>query len=83
MTHNISFCVFDQMIHENPMKWMTLENNNDEMVFFLNYLNQWIEGDMIGRLMISDLPPELEYMFNSCKDTTLISLKEEIVTNLN
>lgn len=79
----ISFSVFDRMIHENPTKWMTLENDDEEMLFFLKYLNQWIQKNDIERLMIYDLPEEFHYMFSNCKKSTLEELKEEIILNLN
>ncbi len=83
MTHNISFSIFDQIINDNPSLWMTLENNEDDILKFLGYLKKWVEGDNIQRLMIYDLPPEFEYMFNNSSNSTLIEIKEEICTNLN
>ena len=62
---------------------MTLENDESDIVQFLGYLNKWVEGDNIQRLMIYDLPPEFEYMFNNSSDSTLIEIKEEICINLN
>tara|TARA_B100002019_G_C20744055_1_gene345366 strand:- start:234 stop:485 length:252 start_codon:yes stop_codon:yes gene_type:complete len=83
MTHKISFSIFDRIINENPSLWMTLENDESDIVQFLGYLNKWVEGDNIQRLMIYDLPPEFEYMFNNSSDSTLIEIKEEICINLN
>jgi hypothetical protein len=83
MTHKISFSIFDRIINDNPSLWMTLENDESDIVQFLGYLNKWVEGDNIQRLMIYDLPPEFEYMFNNSSDSTLIEIKEEICINLN
>ena len=83
MTHKISFSIFDRIINDNPSLWMTLENDESDIVQFLGYLNKWVERDNIQRLMIYDLPPEFEYMFNNSSDSTLIEIKEEICINLN
>ena len=78
----ISFCVFDRMIHENPTKWMTLENNDEEMIHLLSHLNNWISKDEIQRLFISDIPQNTS-IFYTCDYESLISLREEIILNLN
>jgi len=83
MSNTISFCVFDRMIHENPTKWMTLENDDEEMIHLLSHLNNWISKNEIQRLFINDIPPEYEYIFYTCDYESLISLKEEITLNLN
>jgi hypothetical protein len=83
MDSQISFCVFDNMIHENPTKWMTLENNDCEVVEYLKYLNLWINNDEIGRLMIYDMPEEHHYMLNNCNDEFLKQIKNEILSNVN
>lgn len=83
MDNQISFCVFDNMIHENPTKWMTLENNDCEVVEYLKYLNLWINNDDIGRLMIYDMPEEHQYMFDNCNNDSLEQIKNEILSNVN
>jgi len=83
MTHKISFSIFDRMINDNPSLWMTLENNERDILNFLGYLNKWVNSNSIQRLMTYDLPPEFEYMFNNSSDSSLIEIKEEICINLN
>jgi len=83
MTHKISFSIFDRMINDNPSFWMTLENDERDILNFLGHLNKWVSSNSIQRLMIYDLPPEFEYMFNNSSDSSLIEIKEEICINLN
>ena len=58
------------MIHENPTKWMTLENNDCEVVEYLKYLNLWINNDDIGRLMIHDMLKNI----NTCLTIVMMNL---------
>lgn len=81
--NEISFCVFDDMIHNEPMRWQSLECDIDGNIFFLSHLNNYINNFPIHELTVDEIPEEYEYLFNQCTIEDLTQVKEELLVCLN
>ena len=81
--NEISFCVFDDMIHNEPMRWQSLECDIDGNIFFLSHLNNYIDNFPIHELTVDEIPEEYEYLFSQCTVEDLTQVKEELLVCLN
>ena len=81
--NEISFCVFDDMIHNEPMRWQSLECDIDGNIFFLSHLNNYINNFPIHELTVDEIPEEYEYLFGQCTIEELTQVKEELLVCLN
>ena len=81
--NEISFCVFDDMIHNEPMRWQSLECDIDGNIFFMGHLNNYINNFPIHELTVDEIPEEYEYLFGQCTIEDLTQVREELLVCLN
>ena len=81
--HDISFNLFDNMIHNEPMRWQSLECDIEGNTFFLYHLNNYINNYPIHELMVDEIPEEYEYLFGECTIEELTQVREELLVCLN
>ncbi len=81
--NEISFNIFDNMIHEHPMLWQTLECDIEHNLFFLSHLNNYINNYPIHELMVDDIPEEYDYLFDECTINELSQIRDELLVCMN
>lgn len=81
--NEISFSLFDNMIHTEPMRWQSLECDIEGNIFFLKHINNYIKYYPIHSLMVDDVPEEYEYLFGECTEEELIDVRDELLACMN
>ena len=81
--HKINFSVFDIMIHNEPMRWQSIECDIEGNIFFLTHLNNYIDNFPLHDLLIDEIPEEYEYLFSQCSPQELESVRDELLICLN
>jgi len=81
--NEMTFSVFDNMIHYEPMKWQSLECDIKQNTFFIKHLNNYIKNHPIHELMVDELPEEYEFLFEQCSATDLLEVRDELLSCLN
>jgi len=81
--NGISFNLFDNMIHNEPMRWQSIECEYEHNLFFLSHLNNYVNNYPIHELMVDEIPEEYDYLFDSCTIEELIQVREELLVCMN
>ena len=81
--NEISFNLFDNMIHNEPMRWQSLECDIEGNLFFLSHLNNYINNSPIHGLLMEDIPEEYEYLFDQCSTEELTQVRDELLVCMN
>lgn len=81
--HKINFSIFDVMIHNEPMRWQSIESDIQGNIFFLKHLNNYIKNFPFHNLMVDEIPEEYEYLFSMCSPQDLKAVRDELLSCLN
>lgn len=81
--NGISFNIFDNMIHNEPMRWQSVECDFEHNLFFLTHLNNYLNNYPIHELMVDDIPEEYDYLFDECTVEELTQVRDELLVCMN
>jgi|VirMetMinimDraft_7_1064189.scaffolds.fasta_scaffold00214_56 hypothetical protein len=81
--NEISFNLFDNMIHNEPMRWQSIECDLKDNTFFLHHLNNYIKHNPIHELFVDEVPEEYEYLFEDCTIEELTDIRDELLVCMN
>ena len=81
--NEISFNIFDNMIHNEPMLWQSLESDIEHNLFFLSHLNNYINNYPIHELTMVDIPEEYDWLFDQCSTEELTQVRDELLVCMN
>lgn len=81
--NKIDLEIIDRMIHDEPMRWQTVECGIKENIFFLKHLNNYIKHSPIHELFIDDIPVEFEMLFEMSTTEQINIVREDLLSCLN
>ena len=75
--------IIDRMIHDEPMRWQTVEFGIKENIFFLMHLNNYIKNSPIHELFVDEIPLEFEMLFDLSTTEEINIVREDLLSCLN